>query len=200
MMKLTVDGQDQLDKGELDAARRTLDTVIKTDPTFFPAYFVRARLLFRQHKYDEALLDCNEALRGDSTFAEAALLRASINRICGRYAESLKEINHVISIRPRRDAYARAYNERAWLHLTCPDPAFRNEREAVKDATLACKLMNWKDEETIDTLARAHAKTGDFDSAVRFEEKALKIKGISAKDAKALQRNLDLFKQHRTAP
>jgi Tfp pilus assembly protein PilF len=75
-MNLTIDGQRQLEKGDLAAAQRSLDAVIKADPTFYPAYYIRAEVFLNQHKYQEAIQDCNEALRKDSTFAEAALLRA----------------------------------------------------------------------------------------------------------------------------
>ena len=121
LMNLTMDGQSQLEKGDLEAAQRSLDTVIKTDPTFYPAYYVRASVFLLRRKYQEAVQDCNEALRKDSTFAEAALLRARANYFLGRYGESLKEIDHVINIRPRQDAFARAYCDRAWVRLTCPD-------------------------------------------------------------------------------
>jgi Tfp pilus assembly protein PilF len=34
LMNLTLDGQNQLEKGDLAAAQRSLDTVLKADPTF----------------------------------------------------------------------------------------------------------------------------------------------------------------------
>jgi tetratricopeptide (TPR) repeat protein len=197
LMNLTMDGQKQLEKGDLEAAQRSLDTVIKADPTFYPAYYVRARVFLNRRKFQEAIQDCNEALRKDSTFAEAALLRARANYYLGRYGESLKEIDHVINIRPRQDALARAYCDRAWLRLNCSDQSYRNGQQALKDATSACKLIDWKDEDMIDTLATAYAEIGDFDSAVRYEEKALAIKGVKPNDSKRLQAHLDSFKQHR---
>jgi tetratricopeptide (TPR) repeat protein len=197
LMNLTMEAQSQLEKGDLAAARRSLDAIVKADPTLFPAYYIRAEVFLLQHKYQEAVQDCNEALRKDSTFAEAALLRARANYYLGRYAESLKEIEHVISIRPRRDAFARAYRDRAWLRLNCPDQSYRNGPQALKDATSACKLIDWKDEDMIDTLATAYAEMGDFDSAVRYEEKALAVKGVKPNDSKRLQAHLDSFKQHR---
>jgi tetratricopeptide (TPR) repeat protein len=197
LMDLTIAGQNQLEKGDLEAAQRSLDTVIKTDPTFYPAYYVRARVFLNRHKFQEAIQDCNEALRKDSTFAEAALLRAQANYHLGRYSESLKEIDHVISIRPRRDAFARSYSDRAWLRLNCPDQSYRNGQQAVKDATSACKLIDWKDEDMIDILVTAYAEVGDFDSAVRYEEKALAVKRVKTDDSKRLRAHLDSFKQHR---
>ena len=116
----------------------------------------------------------------------------------GRYAEALKEINHCISIHPRSDALGRALSDRAWLRATCPDPAFRNGQQAIKDATNACKLPRWQDEYAIEALAVACAEGGDFDSAVRYAEEALATKGISPEAAKEFQREVALFKQHQS--
>ena len=49
----------------------------------------------------------------------------------------------------------------------------------------------------IDTLAMAYAGIGDFDSAMRYEEKALVIKGVKPNDSKRLQAQFDSFKQLR---
>jgi tellurite resistance protein len=81
--------------------------------------------------------------------------------------------------------------------LNCPDQSYRNGQQALKDATAACKLIGWKDEDMIDTLAMACAEVGDFDSAVRYEEKALAIKGVKTSDSERLQAHLDSFKQRR---
>ena len=49
LMNLTMDGQHQLEKGDLAAAQRSLDAVIKPDPTFYPAYYIRAEVFLNQH-------------------------------------------------------------------------------------------------------------------------------------------------------
>lgn len=196
MMDVTMAAQALWLKGEAAAAKVKLDAVIKADPTFFPAYYIRAQILAGEGKDEEALRDCNEALKKDSTFAEAALLRARINYSLGRCAASAKEIDHVISIRARQDALARAYGERARLHLVCAEN--RDPAQALKDATMACKLFAWQDESMIDTLAMANAANGDFDAAIQNEERALARKDLRADESRRLRQHLSLFKQHRS--
>ena len=99
-------------------------------------------------------------------------MRATINVSLKKYAEALKEVNYLISLHPQRVTLGRALEQRAWFQATCPDPAFRNGKQAVKDAKAACSIMQWKDEDMIDTLAAAHAETGDFASATRYAAQA----------------------------
>ena len=195
-MKFWRDAEAQLKNGEVENARRSADAALRNDPTFWPALYTRAKVFLREGKPELAIQDCGAALRQNPAFFEAALLRASANAALGRYAESLKEIEHVIAVRPRTTGLARALADRAWLRATCPDPSFRNGRQAIKDAKAACGIMSWDDEDMIDTLAAAYAEVGDFHSAVSYEEKALAIKGISTNDSNVFQSHLALFKQH----
>ena len=195
--KFWEDAEAELKTGDVENARRNVDAALRSDPKFWPALYTRAKVFLRQGKPELAIQDCSEALRQYPPFFEAALLRASANAALGRHAESLKEIEHVIAIRPRTTGLARALIDRAWIRSVCPDPSFRNGRQAIKDATAACRIMSWNDEDMIDTLAAAYAEAGDFDSAVRYEEQALAIKGITAQDLKSLRNHLALFKQHR---
>jgi len=40
----------QLEKGDFAAAQRSLDAVIKANPTFYPAYYIRAEVFLNQRK------------------------------------------------------------------------------------------------------------------------------------------------------
>jgi tetratricopeptide (TPR) repeat protein len=99
-----MDAQGKLEKGDFEGARRTTDAMIKTDPTFYVAYYLRAEAFLHRRRYQEAAQDCNTALRMDPTFDEPTLPRARANYYLGHYAESLKEIDHVVSLPLRPDA------------------------------------------------------------------------------------------------
>lgn len=122
-MKLVTDAQDLLQKGDVAGAKRSVDTVIQRDPTFWLALYVRAQIYSHQGKYDLALKDCNQALRQDRSVVEAALLRANINAQLGKYAEALKEYDYLISLHPRNVTLARVLSDRAWFRATCPNVA-----------------------------------------------------------------------------
>ena len=200
VMKLCSDASGQLSNGDIASAKRNVDRALQIDPKLWPALYLRAQIFRKQGKYELAIQDCNEALRQYPGFVEAALLRASINVRLRKYAEALKEFDYLISIHPRRVTLARALSDRAWFLATCPDSSFRNGKQAVKDAKAACSIMQWKDEDMIDTLAVAYAETGDFDSAVQYASQALAMKGISSESAKAFREHLQWFQQRKRIP
>jgi len=73
LMDLTITGQNQLEKGDLDAAQRSLDTVIKADPTFYPAYYVRARVFLSRGKFQQVIQDCSEVVAEGFHFCRSCL-------------------------------------------------------------------------------------------------------------------------------
>jgi tetratricopeptide (TPR) repeat protein len=182
---------------DMPEVRRKLDAAIAADPSYWPAYFTRAELNMREHKYAAAVADATKSLEGRSWFPPAALIRAIANGKLGKIAESIRETEHVISLQPKGRTYPDALNHLAWIRATCPDPAFRNGPKAIDYAKRACALTLWKDAASIDTLAAAYAEAGDFDSAVRFEEQAIARGGLSADLMNRLRQNLAAFKQRR---
>jgi tetratricopeptide (TPR) repeat protein len=196
-IKVLSRGDEEMRSGNFSAARRDFDAAIRSDPTLWVAIYWRAKLSAREQKWDQVVRDCNEVLRQDSTFAEAAVLRAVANSLLGRYSASLRDLDNVIALRPVRvETFSWVLERRAWLHATCPEASFRNGRLALEDAKKACSMTKWKEAGPIDTLAAACAETGDFDSALRYEQQAM-----SAPDANEISRTLQghrsLFKQHR---
>jgi tetratricopeptide (TPR) repeat protein len=200
VMNLCSKASHQLRDGDIAGAKHNVDAALRIDPKLWPALYIRAQIFRKEGKYDLAIQDCNEALRQYPGLVEASLLRASIKVRLGKYAEALKEFNYLISLHPRPVTLARALSDRAWFYATCPDSSFRNGQQAVKDAKAACSIMQWKDEDMIDTLAAAYAEAGDFDSAVQYVSQALAMKGISSESAKVFREHLQWFQQRKRIP
>ena len=197
VMKLCSDASDELRNGDVAAAKRNVDRALQIDPKLWPALYIRAQIFRKEGKYELAIQDCNEALRQYPGCVEASLLCASIKVRLSKYAEALKEFDYLISLHPRPVTLARALSDRAWFRATCSDSSFRNGQQAVKDAKTACSIMQWKDEDMIDTLGVAYAEAGDFDSAVQYVSQALAMKGISAESAKVFRQHLASFQQRK---
>lgn len=196
-IRLLEKGDREWSAGDLKSARSDIDAAIRTDPSLWVAIFWRARLSNDEQKWDLVMRDCNEVLRQDSTFVEAAVLRAAAEIALKKYAASLRDLNDSILLQPNRiETYAVALNRRGWLRATCPDASIRNGRAAVDDAKKACNLTKWKEATKIDTLAAASAEAGDFDAAVRYEQQAMGAAGAN-EIARSLQEHMTLFKQHR---
>ena len=189
-------GTDLANKGDLEGAIHYYSAAVKADPQMYLAIYERGTIYVRQHKWESAIADFNGALLVSPSFLLAAIKRAEANQSRGRYDLALAELNHVIGLRPMLHSAAFARNDRAWLRATCPNPAFRNGGQAVEDATAACKIDSWDSWHYIDTLAAAYAEAGDFENAIKFEEKAIK-KARKADGVESAQQRLALYQQRR---
>lgn len=195
-LKLNNEGTDYDAKGDFVNARRCFDKAIRIDSTMWPVYFNRAVIDMKEHKLKQGVDDCTMALGGNSSFNEAAALRALLYSKMGQYAVARSELDRLIALGGRGNAYDHALNASAWLLATCPDSRFRNGQLAITQANRAVNLTSVHKSACLDTLAAAYAETGDFNAAIRTEEKALSLTK-SPQEMKENQKHLTAFKEHR---
>lgn len=50
---------------------------------------------------------------------------------------------------------------------------FRDGKKAIESARRACELTDWQELPFVATLACAYAEAGDFDNAVKYQERIL---------------------------
>jgi tetratricopeptide (TPR) repeat protein len=117
-----------------------------------------------------AALQKNQGDANPLNLAQLYTLRANALNRLNRKSEALVDFQNAIKL-TKTDPYSRA--GAAWMYATANDASIRNGSLAVALATQGAKLTQWKDDTVLDVLAAAYAEAGDFNSAQKWEGKAI---------------------------
>jgi serine/threonine protein kinase/tetratricopeptide (TPR) repeat protein len=153
------------------------------------AYTSMAMVLRWQGELDQAMSRVNENMRYDS-FGACRCERAYIHAAQGELDLMRADFAEAIRSNPKESD---VWRKRAWLQATSPNAAHRNGQQAIEDATKACELTHWMDEESLDCLAAAYAEASDFAEAIRQQEKAIELCPVGRRPK--FEARLELYKQ-----
>ena len=161
--------------GRRDEALRDFLEVIRLQPQLDLGYYNAGVIYNLQGRYKEAI----------QMMTRAISLQKDTRGLARRRSERGNAYFHLGDFKRAQGDFAAAVrldrrdpdvlNNVAWFRATCPEARFRNGKEAVELATLACTLDKWKDADQIDTLAAAYAEVGNFAEAQRYQEKAIAL-------------------------
>jgi tetratricopeptide (TPR) repeat protein len=181
-------GQAQLDSafklaesGKVNEALAMIDQVIATDPNNWRSYFLKSAVLVLAKRGGEALkqidTSINLARKSNVSAGLLAELYESKARSCmdyGRDNEAKKSLEQAVHLQP---ADPSTLNDLAWMLATSKDSRVRDGRRAVGIAMKACRLSDWKNAFSVDTLAAASATAGNFADAVKYQQLAISLLG-----------------------
>ncbi len=127
----------------------------------------------RSGRHDEAVEQFTKVIDagGEPGVMAAALTnRGLVESRRGNWQRAIEDYGEALELQPKLPS---AHNNLAWLLATCPVDGLRNGQEAVEHATWACQATEWSRPDFLGTLAAACAELGDFDQAVRLQQRAL---------------------------
>jgi len=178
---------------KFDEAISDYTKAIDIDPKGIEAYLHRGLARQAKGKYREATWDFNGALRIDPKKTEAYAHRGNGYVRMEQYEKAISDFKKAIELDPN---FADAYSGLAWLLATAKKKTILDGQKAVELATRACELTDWKNPTHLESLAAAHARTGDFDAAIKWQEKAFEqFKTRTKPDARE---RLDLYRSRKT--
>ena len=132
---------------------------------------------------------------------QALYSRAESSATLGDYAQAIADYRTLIGFYPH---YPGPYAPLARIYASCPYKKFRDGPKSVTLAQKGCTLSAWRDTEQIETLAAAEAEAGNFDEAVKWQQRAIELanaeKGDLKKDEaamKTMSTRLTLYQSHK---
>lgn len=172
------------------------DRVLELMPGMVKAYELRGTARRSLGDLAGALVDFNEAIKLAPSAVMPYNYRAGVHYARENYAAAVRDHMEALKRDPR---HAGTFNQLAWVWSTCPDPDVRNGQRARECATRACELTEWCEAGFLDTLAAAHAECGEFDDAIKWQEKAMELVADDPEKEADYATRFDLYQQHKPA-
>jgi tetratricopeptide (TPR) repeat protein len=174
--------------GRLQDAVDSFNQAIRIKPDYAEAYNNLGVVYGGMDRLPDAVNAYQQATRIKPDYADAFHNLGNVYGRLGRYEDAQYAYKQAILNRPD---LAVAYNNLALLLATKPGIKDRRTNEAIRLASWACELTNYKDPAFLGTLAATYASAGRFPEAVDTAEKAIKLA-----DAAGQTQVVDVIRRH----
>ena len=137
----------------------------------------------KAEQYDFAVTLCNKAI--EKLPAKYGQFRSYIISLRAQAWEAQGQYDKAIEDYTTSDSSASL----AWLLATCPDAQYRNGEKAVQRAKQVIAKAEKEEVSNFEVLAAAYAEAGNFQEAIKAQEKVLAL--LTANQEKALTEEKD---------
>ena len=180
-------------KRDFERALANFDAALQLRPNHVRTLVQRGYVHFQRNERNKAIEDLTAAIQIDPTAQTAYEIRASVYARARDYGNAIADFQKALELDSKD---ASALNDLAWLRATCPEARFRNGGRAVTEAMAACKISDWKNASDIDTLAAAYAEARDFNSAVLYQDQAIRGANVSNERLREMEQRKALYQSH----
>ncbi|MBN2377430.1 MAG: tetratricopeptide repeat protein [Sedimentisphaerales bacterium] len=180
-------------QGRLEEAIKQYEKLLQFETDKYMVHNRLAELLFKQKKANEAF---DHLIQSQSLKPDQPEVLDTLAKICKQQGEISQAVEYWQQALKLRSDWPEVLNYLAWIKATSEDSKVRNPKEAVQLAQRSCELRDFKDPQSLDTLAAAYAAEGNFTKAVEIAQNALDIASSAGleKAAHHIKSHLDMFK------
>ena len=158
---------------------------------------LRAEVYMRMGKHDESIADYDKAIAlsidvfadEPDRLASAYLGRGMTHLAMGKTPEGLADLETAVETSPELLV---AKNNLAWLLCTHPDDSVHDADRAITLATDVVTKQKRQHGGSLDTLAAAYARKGDFKKAIEVQTEAISA-ALDPDEILMLDKHMNLF-------
>ncbi|MDG2382110.1 MAG: tetratricopeptide repeat protein [Pirellulaceae bacterium] len=161
------------------------------NPDFAEAHYNLGTVLDRRDERALARDEFQDAIRINPSFAAAHYRLGAYFEDQRQWEAAVKAYQTAVRL-PKMPL--QALRRTAWLLATCPDKKIRNGKESLEMAKVCAKSTQFKDAESLCTLAAAYAEVGQVKNACKWQEQAVQTATTKAEQKKYV-RLLEIFRQ-----
>ena len=186
-----------LERKEYDLVISDCNQATRRDPNNIAALLYRGRAFYHKNMFDQAITDFTEVISRTTNESSNDILDE-----CYRFRGSARlhqlqdlrgAVNDFSAALRRNDEDTFSLWCRSIIYASGPTESLRNGKKAIEDATRACELVGWKNTDYLNALAAGYAETVQFELAIEWQTKALKM--AEPDDKQECEKRLTLYEQ-----
>jgi tetratricopeptide (TPR) repeat protein len=181
---------------KLDEAKANFLLALHYKPDYAEAHTKLGNLLILQEITSQGLEHLQAAVRIEPDYQEGHYYLAGALARQKDFAGAAAHLRSAIKL---KSDDPRPLNDLAWILAAENDRQLYDPQEAIRLATRACKLTQYRNPLYLDTLGVAFSEAGSFAEATQIAEQAVAIAAARGDDKAItiqLQKHSDLFRKH----